>query len=70
MPNRSRSHADVMKLIKADVARLGSQTALAKEIGMNAMYLSDIIRGQRQPGPKLLAYYNLRASRVYVEQAS
>ena len=34
--------------------RLGSQRALAKELGVSEPYLSDVIRGRREPGPKLL----------------
>jgi transcriptional regulator with XRE-family HTH domain len=37
--------------------RLGQQSlrALAIELGVSAPYLSDIMRGNRQPGPKVLA---------------
>lgn len=34
--------------------RLGSQRALAKELGVGEPYLSDVIHGRRDPGPKIL----------------
>lgn len=34
--------------------RLGSQRALAKHLGVSEPYLSDVIHGRRDPGPKLL----------------
>lgn len=34
--------------------RLGSQRALAKELGVSEPYLSDVINGRRDPGPKIL----------------
>jgi transcriptional regulator with XRE-family HTH domain len=36
-----------------------SLRALSREIGCSAAYLSDIMRGNRAPGPKILAYLGL-----------
>ena len=35
--------------------KAGSQRKLAKDIGISAMFLCDILKGRRDPGEKMLA---------------
>lgn len=41
-----------------------SQRALAREIGISPMFLTDILKGRRGPGPKVLAYLGLEEIKV------
>jgi transcriptional regulator with XRE-family HTH domain len=36
----------------------------AKEIGVSAAYLSDILRGNRSPGEKVLKFFKLKKART------
>jgi transcriptional regulator with XRE-family HTH domain len=58
--------AQVLGLLRNDVERLGSQKALAEAIGIGAPYLSDVLKGNRDPGPSILKFYGLREESVYV----
>jgi len=40
----------------------GSLRAKAKALGVSAPYLSDLLKGHRQPGPKLLAALGLEVA--------
>jgi DNA-binding transcriptional regulator YdaS (Cro superfamily) len=43
----------------------GSQKALAARLEVSETYLSDVLRGRRAAGNKILARYNLRAVTSY-----
>jgi transcriptional regulator with XRE-family HTH domain len=36
----------------------------AKEVGVSAAYLSDILRGNRSPGEKILKFFKLKKART------
>ena len=44
----------VIKTIRRKSAEHGSQRAFAKSIGVSPAYLSDVLKGRREPGPKIL----------------
>jgi transcriptional regulator with XRE-family HTH domain len=44
---------DPIKILKARIAKQ-SGSAVAKELGVSPAYLSDVMRGKREPGPKIL----------------
>jgi transcriptional regulator with XRE-family HTH domain len=46
--------------LRAEVQRQGSQRLLAQRCGVTESFLSDVLRGRRDPGPKLLAALGLR----------
>jgi transcriptional regulator with XRE-family HTH domain len=50
--------SDPVKLLQGKMAGR-SLRALAREIGCSPAYLSDIMRGNRSPGPKILAFLGL-----------
>lgn len=60
------NRTQIVNLLKADAERLGSQKALAEAIGIGAPYLSDVLRGNREPGPSILKFYGLREETVFV----
>ena len=42
-----------------------TQSALAKELGVSPAYLSDILRGKRDPGPQVLGALGLERVVTY-----
>jgi transcriptional regulator with XRE-family HTH domain len=57
---------EFLGLIRDDVDAEGSQKALAAKLDVSEAYLSDVLRGNRAAGNKILARYNLRAVTSYV----
>jgi transcriptional regulator with XRE-family HTH domain len=62
------THDELLELIQDRIEKLGSQLALAAELGVSPQYLSDVQCGRRSPGPKLLAALNLRRETVYFRE--
>ena len=56
---------EFLGLIRDDVEAEGSQKALAGKLSVSETYLSDVLRGRRSAGNKILARYNLRAVTTY-----
>lgn len=50
---------DPLSLLREQIAK-ASLRKLALQIGCSAAYLSDVMRGNRLPGPKVLKYLGLR----------
>lgn len=44
----------VLKILRRRIVELGSQTALAAELRVSDAYLSDVLRGRKEPGAKIL----------------
>ena len=57
----------VMDLIDTAAKKAGSQKALAQEWGISEQYLSDILKGRREPGNKVLGQLGLVKMLVYRE---
>lgn len=64
---KSVNRQAVLARLRGDAQRAGSQKALATQIGVSAAYLSDVLNGNRVPGPSILRFYKLRAEPTYVE---
>lgn len=60
------SEEEFLNLIRGDVETQGSQRALAASLGVSEAYLSDVLRGRRSAGNKILSRYRLRAVTNYV----
>jgi transcriptional regulator with XRE-family HTH domain len=56
---------EFLSLIRDDVETEGSQKALAARLEVSETYLSDVLRGRRAAGNKILTRYNLRAVTSY-----
>ena len=56
---------EFLGLIRDDVDAEGSQKALAARLDVSEAYLSDVLRGRRSAGNKILSRYNLRAVTTY-----
>ena len=55
----------VVRILRSRVTSLGSQRAAAVALGISQSYLSDLLRGTRKAGPKILSILGLvRASRI------
>ena len=48
------SQIDPIEQLQARVDQAGSMRKLATEIGVSAAYISDILAGNREPGPAVL----------------
>ena len=51
---------DVIRLIRSEVERAGSQRAFARKAGVDISAVSRVLRRQRLPNEKLLRALNLR----------
>lgn len=63
------SEKDVIDEIRKTVKAYGSMRALAREWQVTPSYISDLLKGRRVPGPKILSQLGLRAVRqptIYV----
>ena len=49
----------VLQVLRAAVTEAGSQKALAATWGLSASYLSDVLKGTRPPGPRVLGPMNI-----------
>jgi len=56
---------EFLGLIRDDVDAQGSQKALAAKLDVSEAYLSDVLRGRRSAGNKILSRYKLRAVTSY-----
>jgi transcriptional regulator with XRE-family HTH domain len=57
---------EFLGLIRDDADAEGSQKALAAKLAVSEAYLSDVLRGRRSAGNKILSRYKLRAETSYV----
>jgi transcriptional regulator with XRE-family HTH domain len=55
------SQQDLLKMLRREQGKM-SLREFAKEIGISPAYLSDIYKGRRQGGKKLLDYFDLEKS--------
>jgi len=53
------------RYLKSQAEQYGSQKVLARHLGANEGYLSDIIRGRREPSAKLLLACGFRRVITY-----
>jgi transcriptional regulator with XRE-family HTH domain len=52
--------ADVLNMLRSHISDERSQKDLAREIGVSETYVSLVLAGKRQPGPKVLTFLGLR----------
>lgn len=58
---RQRMQVQIVKLLKQRAKELGSQAECARQLGITNGHLSHLLKGNRQPGPKVLDALGLRA---------
>lgn len=51
---------DPIEMMRSRLKELGSQTALAEELGISKPYLCDMLKGRRDPGEKVFAALGIR----------
>ena len=56
---------DVLDMIRADCSRVGSQYQWATKHRISPAYLSDVLRGRRNPGPAILTALGMKAVTLY-----
>ncbi|MFJ7437333.1 helix-turn-helix domain-containing protein [Methylorubrum thiocyanatum] len=60
------THDDVRARLSTAIREAGSQKAFAARAGVSAAFLSDVIRGNRAPGERVLAAIDLRRVERFV----
>lgn len=55
----------VIKKIRAVIEQGGTQAAAAQTLGVSQQYLTDLLKGRRDPGEKILSKFGLRTRVVY-----
>lgn len=60
----------MLSLIRKEVGRAGGIRALSREWEINPSYLSDVLRGRRDPGPAMTRHFGLKVKRVFVRDES
>lgn len=58
----------VIALIRELAKKEGTQEAAAAKIGIAPPYVSDLLRGKRNPGPEVLEFFGLEKKIVYVSK--
>ena len=53
---------DVLAALRKAVEDAGSARAYAEQVGLSRSYLSDVLAGRREPGPKVLAALGLETA--------
>ncbi len=61
--------AQLLAVIRARVATVGSQKRLADALGCSQQYLSDVLAERRDPGPTLLRKLGYEAETIFTESA-
>lgn len=51
--------------LQRDIRKLGSQSELARHIGVTRGYLCSVLKGRKEPQAAVLAYYGLREVVIY-----
>lgn len=59
------SESEVLDIIRQHIDRVGSQKAFAELCGVSAPFLSDVLRGYRRPGEKILSYIGIKKTEDY-----
>jgi transcriptional regulator with XRE-family HTH domain len=62
------TESDVREELRLLADSMSTHKALADKIGISPQYLHDILRGNRKPGRKVLAFLKLKAVTVYRER--
>ena len=59
----------VLDQLKAMVVRAGTQQAVANDLHVSAVYLGDVLHGNRPPGKKILRALGLSRVDTYEKQS-
>ena len=62
------THAAVLERLEAEVARAGSQRALARGWGVSHVFVNDVLHGRRLPGPDMARRLGVRVEREIVHR--
>lgn len=60
--------AEFLIHLRALIQKAGSQQEFARSINISSSYLSDVLKGFRQPGPRILIPLGFREEMLYVKE--
>jgi hypothetical protein len=61
---------DDLRDMLREMSKPTTDSALAKQLGLSAQYLCDVLLGRREPGPKMLKALGLRKEVRYVKETA
>jgi transcriptional regulator with XRE-family HTH domain len=61
------THDDLIALLRRRIKECGSQKLFAAVAGISEQYVSDVLRGRREPGDAILSALGLQKA-IYYEQ--
>jgi DNA-binding transcriptional regulator YdaS (Cro superfamily) len=61
------NQADVIKRLADECRAVGGQSAWARQAGVSATYVSDVLAGKREPGGRLLLALGIKRVVLYME---
>lgn len=64
----SLNRDEVNELIRDLVKQEGTQTAAAAKLGIVSSYMSDLLKGKRDPGPEVLKFFGLEKKIIYISK--
>lgn len=62
--------ADIVAMLKAEVARVGKGCLVAIEIGVSHAMLSYVVHGRKPPGEKIAAYFGIERVSAWVPKGA
>jgi hypothetical protein len=57
---------DVRTFLRQEIKRIGSQAAFCRFWALSQSYVSEVLDGSRDPGPKILTVFKLALRKCYV----
>lgn len=63
---RAYTREDVVGFLRAEIDRLGSQAAFSRAWKVSEAYISEVLAGNRDPGPKILTVFKLAQRKLFV----
>lgn len=65
---RPENEEEIREMVRGEADRLGSMTALAREMGVSLAYVSDFLGGRRGVGPAFRKHFGLRVKATIVQE--
>jgi len=57
---------DVVKFLRSEIDRIGSQAAFSRYWHISQSYISEVLAGTRDPGPAILTVFKLAQRKLFV----
>lgn len=65
-PHRVYTAEEVVGFLRAEIKRIGSQAGFSRYWHVSQSYVSEVLEGTREPGPKILTVFKLAQRKCFV----